>query len=220
MSRSSHIALSGRSSLTSADSGVAPRLRQCRATSRRTRQTTSSYSRIEIGGGGPVPMRCLVICCASFAGSKGDRMRAYLLSIGLTLFSWSAFAVDGTNLPGHDYADFNAPSAFVCRTTCGGEARCQAYTWVKPGIQGPTGHCWLKDTLPLLKMRVVTRPRAVSFQSAIYKQRTKSIVPDRISKTSMRILGRPARLPAPRTRSARPGHMSAVACKVQPAAVG
>jgi len=75
-------------------------------------------------------------------------MRAYLLSIGLTLFSWSAFAVDGTNLQGHDYADFNAPSAFVCRTTCGGEARCQAYTWVKPGIQGPTGHCWLKDTLP------------------------------------------------------------------------
>ena len=75
-------------------------------------------------------------------------MHAYLLSVGLTLFSWSAFAVDGTNLPGHDYADFNAPSAFVCRTSCGGEARCQAYTWVKPGIQGPSGHCWLKDTLP------------------------------------------------------------------------
>jgi PAN domain-containing protein len=74
-------------------------------------------------------------------------MRVSLLSIGL-MFSWPAFAVDGTNLPGHDYASFNAPSAFVCRTTCGGEARCQAYTWVKPGIQGPSGHCWLKDTLP------------------------------------------------------------------------
>jgi hypothetical protein len=36
----------------------------------------------------------------------------------------------------------------VCRTTCGGESRCQAYTWVKSGIQGPSGHCWLKDTLP------------------------------------------------------------------------
>lgn len=75
-------------------------------------------------------------------------MRTNLMVIGLTVCSGLAFAVDGTNLPGHDYANFDAPSAFVCRTTCGGESRCQAYTWVKPGIQGPSGHCWLKDTLP------------------------------------------------------------------------
>ena len=75
-------------------------------------------------------------------------MRVHLVGIVLTMFSGSAFAVDGTNLPGHDYANFDAPSAFVCRTTCGGESRCQAYTWVKPGIQGPSGHCWLKHTLP------------------------------------------------------------------------
>jgi len=77
-------------------------------------------------------------------------MRAYLLSIILTIFSWPAFAVDGTNLPGSDYANFEAPSAFVCRTTCGGESRCQAYTWVKPGIQGPGGRCWLKHSLPAI----------------------------------------------------------------------
>jgi len=70
----------------------------------------------------------------------------------LMMFPWSAFAVDGTDLPGHDYANFSAPSAFVCRNTCGGEPRCQAYTWVKPGIQGPSGHCWLKDTLPNIVM--------------------------------------------------------------------
>jgi hypothetical protein len=75
-------------------------------------------------------------------------MRVYLVAIVLTMSPWSAFAVDGTDLPGHDYADFAAPSAFVCRTTCGGESRCQAYTWVKPGIQGRSGHCWLKHTLP------------------------------------------------------------------------
>ena len=76
-------------------------------------------------------------------------------SIVLTMFSWSAFAVDGTNLPGHDYDHFNAPSAFVCRNTCGGESRCQAYTWVKPvsGALGPfsmgaSGVCWLKSSLP------------------------------------------------------------------------
>lgn len=75
-------------------------------------------------------------------------MRTRLVAIVLILLSGSAFAVDGTNLPGHDYANFDAPSAFVCRTTCGGESRCQAYTWVKPGIQGSSGHCWLKHTLP------------------------------------------------------------------------
>lgn len=71
-----------------------------------------------------------------------------LSSIVFTIFSWSAFAVDGTNLPGHDYDHFNAPSAFVCRNTCGGESRCEAYTWVKPGFQGPSGVCWLKGSLP------------------------------------------------------------------------
>jgi hypothetical protein len=75
-------------------------------------------------------------------------MRVKLVAVVLTTVSWSAFAVDGTDLPGRDYANFDAPSAFVCRTTCGGESRCQAYTWVKPGFQGPSGHCWLKDALP------------------------------------------------------------------------
>ena len=75
-------------------------------------------------------------------------MSAGLVMIGLTMFSWSALAVDGTNLPGKDYDHFPAPSAKVCRATCGGEARCQAYTWVKPGIQGPSGVCWLKYSVP------------------------------------------------------------------------
>jgi hypothetical protein len=66
----------------------------------------------------------------------------------LTAFPETALAVSGTNLPGKDYAHFPAPSAFVCRTTCGGESRCQAYTWVRPGIQGPSGVCWLKYSLP------------------------------------------------------------------------
>jgi PAN domain len=59
-------------------------------------------------------------------------------------------AVDGVDMPGGDYSDFPAGSAFVCRNTCGAESRCQGWTWVKPGILGPTGHCWLKHTLPPL----------------------------------------------------------------------
>lgn len=75
-------------------------------------------------------------------------MRIGIVATVLAAFASPGFAVDGTNLPGHDYANFDAPSAWVCRATCGGESRCQAYTWVKPGIQGPSGRCWLKHTLP------------------------------------------------------------------------
>lgn len=71
-------------------------------------------------------------------------------SLVLALCCASAGAVDGTNLPGKDYADFPAPSAAVCRSSCGGESRCQAYTWVKPGIQGREGHCWLKHAEPAI----------------------------------------------------------------------
>jgi PAN domain len=72
-----------------------------------------------------------------------------LFALALVLaLSWPALAVDGTNLPGRDYANFPAHSAPVCQNTCAGESRCQAYTWVKPGIQGPSGMCWLKHSEP------------------------------------------------------------------------
>ena len=72
------------------------------------------------------------------------------LTLLALMIAGSAMAVVGTNLPGRDYANFEAPSAFVCRATCGGESQCQAYTWVKPGIQGPNGRCWLKNALPAI----------------------------------------------------------------------
>lgn len=77
-------------------------------------------------------------------------MRAYLLTAAVILFPVPGHAVDGFDMPGNDYANFPASSAFVCRNTCGGESRCQGWTWVKPGIQGPAGRCWLKHTLPAL----------------------------------------------------------------------
>lgn len=80
----------------------------------------------------------LVVLCVSLAGLLG-------LAAGLAV---PAHAVDGVNLPGRDYRNFPAPSAITCRHSCGGESRCQAYTWVKPGIQGPTGMCWLKSSEP------------------------------------------------------------------------
>jgi hypothetical protein len=76
-------------------------------------------------------------------------MRTIISIIALsTVFSFPAAAVDGTDLPGSDYRSFPAPDARTCRNSCGGEERCQAYTWVKPGYQGPNGICYLKHSEP------------------------------------------------------------------------
>ena len=64
------------------------------------------------------------------------------------LFAAPALTVDGTDLPGHDYSRFPAPTAGTCRRSCGGDERCQAYTWVKPGFQGPQAICYLKSIEP------------------------------------------------------------------------
>jgi hypothetical protein len=77
-------------------------------------------------------------------------MRGYVLFAAMLLSYLAAYAVDGFNMPGLDYANFNADSSFICRDSCGGDSRCQGWTWVKPGIQGPSGHCWLKFKLPAL----------------------------------------------------------------------
>ncbi len=77
-------------------------------------------------------------------------MRTYFLLAAMLLSCLPIYAVDGFNMPGSDYANFNAESPFVCRNTCGGDSNCQGWTWVKPGIQGPSGHCWLKFRLPTL----------------------------------------------------------------------
>ena len=77
-------------------------------------------------------------------------MRAHLFVAAVILLPLPVHAVDGFDLPGSDYANFSASSASVCRNTCGGDSRCQAWTWVKPGVQGPTGRCWLKHRLPAL----------------------------------------------------------------------
>lgn len=77
-------------------------------------------------------------------------MRACLFAVAMLLVYTPADAVDGFNMPGSDYGNFIADSWVLCRNTCGGESRCQGWTWVKPGIQGPKGHCWLKDRLPNL----------------------------------------------------------------------
>ena len=140
-------------------------------------------------------------------------MRMHFRMLALLPFALClpAGAVDGTNLPGSDYANFDAPSAFVCRTSCGGEAKCQAYTWVKPGVQGPGGHCWLKSAEPaIVKDNCCDSAHAPLHRAAGHAPRP-STVPDPTGGTSRRQLGQ--RRGTCTRRVARPGSWVRTGCR-------
>ncbi len=56
----------------------------------------------------------------------------------------------GIDRPGSDYKSFDLPSpdANRCMSACANEARCKAWTYVRPGIQGTKSRCWLKHSVP------------------------------------------------------------------------
>lgn len=56
----------------------------------------------------------------------------------------------GVDRPGMDFANFNLAVADpnLCRAACYRDVRCRAWTYVRPGVQGPTARCWLKHGIP------------------------------------------------------------------------
>ena len=56
----------------------------------------------------------------------------------------------GIDRPGQDYRDFDLPEpgATHCASACLGEKTCRAFTYLKPGVEGPKAHCWLKTGVP------------------------------------------------------------------------
>jgi PAN domain len=57
--------------------------------------------------------------------------------------------------PGGDLFSFSTGNAGSeqtaidsCSAACSRDVRCRAWTWVKPGVQGPYGKCWLKQSVP------------------------------------------------------------------------
>ncbi len=56
----------------------------------------------------------------------------------------------GIDRPGSDYRNFKLANdqPGLCARQCEQERRCQAYTYVKPGVQGAQARCWLKDAVP------------------------------------------------------------------------
>lgn len=55
-----------------------------------------------------------------------------------------------TDRPGSDYRSFDlpAPRPELCRDACWREPQCRAFTYVRPGVQGPQARCWLKNPVP------------------------------------------------------------------------
>jgi hypothetical protein len=55
----------------------------------------------------------------------------------------------GTDRPGADIRPgFEARTSSECERACRLDAQCLAYTFVKPGVQGPAAKCWLKNARP------------------------------------------------------------------------
>src|SRR5262249_46855879 len=56
----------------------------------------------------------------------------------------------GKNLPGSDYRTFATAndSGGQCLASCLRDGACRAWTWVRPGVQGPAARCWLKNAVP------------------------------------------------------------------------
>ena len=57
------------------------------------------------------------------------------------------------NRPGQDYKSFDMATAnpSLCESSCRNEAKCRAWTYVNPGVQGPKAKCWLKSGVPPLR---------------------------------------------------------------------
>ena len=80
-------------------------------------------------------------------------MRSIIAMLVAGIFSLGgvAFAAEwGTDRPGGDYKNFNLPAdqPSLCEQACNGEPQCKAWTFVHPGVQGPSARCWLKSVVP------------------------------------------------------------------------
>jgi 1-phosphatidylinositol phosphodiesterase len=55
-----------------------------------------------------------------------------------------------TDRAGSDYRSFDLPQPApeICQSACAAEPQCRAFTYVKPGVQGPSPRCWLKSSVP------------------------------------------------------------------------
>ncbi len=74
---------------------------------------------------------------------------AVLFFVSIALIE--SFALEtNTDRPGMDYSNFDLDSTnpSLCEQACNVDPNCRAFTYVKPGFQGPNARCWLKNGIP------------------------------------------------------------------------
>jgi PAN domain len=54
----------------------------------------------------------------------------------------------GIDRPGLDFNNTPSQGAADCSFACQLENQCRAWTFVRPGVQGPSGRCFLKSAVP------------------------------------------------------------------------
>jgi hypothetical protein len=68
----------------------------------------------------------------------------------ITVYSGQAVAADvDTDLPGMNLRSFDPnENPQLCEAECKQDPQCKAWTYVRPGVQGPTARCWIKSGVP------------------------------------------------------------------------
>ncbi|MEH2334481.1 PAN domain-containing protein [Nostoc sp.] len=74
---------------------------------------------------------------------------AQVAPISTTIPRYVVTAEFGRNRGGSDYTGFpTSASASDCQQFCINDNRCNAYTYVRPGVQGASANCYLKSVAP------------------------------------------------------------------------
>lgn len=60
--------------------------------------------------------------------------------------AYASYMEENVDRPGNDLRSFplTTPNVGQCKQACDGDAQCQAWTYVRPGVQSPNAMCWLK----------------------------------------------------------------------------
>ncbi len=91
---------------------------------------------------------------------------------------------ENANRPGSDYKNFalrNGETQKTCADACLNDPNCQAYTFVKAGVQGQNAHCWLKNSVPAPIDDVRTTSGIKKIQEEIKFDETVTLLPEMVN---------------------------------------
>ncbi len=110
----------------------------------------------------------------------------YVVLFSIILFLSPRFAQAmefDTDRPGMDYKSYDllSPDPNLCERACKEDPNCRAWTYVKPGVQGPKARCWLKSGVPqavkntscisgIMQQTPLTKPSGQQVPAAVPKE--------------------------------------------------